>query len=278
MPGPGSRLNASLANTPVAIQVLTKELLIDLNATNYEAYLNFATNSGRDFSDVTGLASVQQGNNQVRIRGFSGAAITRDFFLSQTRSDRFSIDRYEISRGPNSILFGIGGPGGIINTTTKRALIGSRTNELRVRVGSWDDYRGSVDVGRTIVPGKLAARVNLLWQKREGWREFDKLERTGAALAMTYRPFKGTEIRLDGEYGDVKQVVAQPWPAQERLQPWLTAGKPLSPTFGAAATGTALFFDHVFQFGITRGVQFRTGDRHARIRRQRGHIVVPFHE
>src|ERR1043166_5502304 len=111
----GTRLNACLANIPAAIQVLTKELILDLNLADYEGSLNFATNSGRDFSDITGLASVQQGNNQVRIRGFPGAAITRDYFASGTRSDRFSIERYEVSRGHNSILFGIGGPGGVAN-------------------------------------------------------------------------------------------------------------------------------------------------------------------
>ena len=62
----GTRLNSSLANIPASIQVLTKELILDLNVTDYEGYLNFATNAGRDFSDVTGLASVQQGNNRYR--------------------------------------------------------------------------------------------------------------------------------------------------------------------------------------------------------------------
>ncbi|MBL9186347.1 MAG: TonB-dependent receptor [Opitutaceae bacterium] len=233
----GSRLNTSLRDTPAAISVFTKEFLDDIGAINVTEALEYGLNGSRDTTDYTG--NVASSNDLVfQLRGFTGASLGRNYFAWSLSSDSYNIERLDFARGPNSILFGIGGPGGIINTSTKRALIGSKTNEVRVRAGSWDDYRGTLDFGRTLVPGKLAARLNLLWQDRDGWREFDRLERTGAALALTFRPFKGTEIRFDGEYGDVKQVVAQPWPAQERLQPWLDAGRPLSATFGAAAAGT----------------------------------------
>ena len=161
----GTRLNSSLANIPASIQVLTKELILDLNVTDYEGYLNFATNAGRDFSDVTGLASVQQGNNQIRIRGFTGAAQTRDYFQSITRSDRFSLDRFEVSRGPNSILFGIGGPGGVVNAGSKFALLGSKQrDEVRATVGSWNNRRVEADFNRELVRGKFALRLNGLFE------------------------------------------------------------------------------------------------------------------
>jgi iron complex outermembrane receptor protein len=234
----GSRLNTALRDTPAAISVFTKEFLDDIGAINVSEALEYGLNGSRDTTDYTG--NTASSNDLIfQMRGFTGASLGRNYFAWALSSDSYNIERIDFARGPNSILFGIGGPGGILNTSTKRALIGSRTNELRLRVGSWDDYRGTLDLGRTLVPGKFAARLNLLWQNRDGWREFDHLERTGVALAATFRPFKHTEIRFDGEYGDVKQVVAQPWPAQERLQPWLTAGRPLSPTFGAVATGTA---------------------------------------
>lgn len=233
----GSRLNASLRDTPAAISVFTKEFLDDIGAINVTEALEYGLNGSKDTSDYTGNAA--SSNDLIfQLRGFTGASLGRNYFAWSLSSDSYNIERLDFARGPNSILFGIGGPGGILNTSTKRALIGRDTNEVRARVGSWDDYRGTIDAGRTLVAGKLAARVNLLWQDRKGWREFDRLDRTGAALAVTYRPFRHTEIRLDSEYGDVNQVVSQPWPAQERLQPWLDAGRPISPTFGAVAAGT----------------------------------------
>jgi outer membrane receptor protein involved in Fe transport len=233
----GSRLNTDLRDTPASISVFTREFLDDIGALNVNHALEYALNGSTDTTDMTGNAIVSN-DLLLQFRGFTGASLGRNYFGWALSSDSYNIERLDFARGPNSILFGIGGPGGILNTTTKRALLGSDRNEARLRAGSWDDYRGSIDVGRTLIPRKLAARVNLLYQDRKGWREFDRHERKGAAFAVTYRPFARTEIRFDGEYGDVNQVVAQPWPAQERYQPWENAGRPLSATFGAAVTGT----------------------------------------
>ncbi|MBI5690283.1 MAG: TonB-dependent receptor plug domain-containing protein [Verrucomicrobia bacterium] len=233
----GSRLNTDLRDTPAAISVFTKEFLDDIGATNVNQALEYALNGSSDATDMTGNAIVSN-DLLLQFRGFTGASLGRNYFGWSLSSDSYNIERLDFARGPNSILFGIGGPGGILNTTTKRAQIGRDRNEVRLRVGSWDDYRGSYDIGRTLVPGRLAARANLLFQNRHGWREFDRHQRKGGALAVTYRPWAQTEIRFDGEYGDVNQVVAQPWPAQERYQAWLNAGRPLSPSLGATAAGT----------------------------------------
>ena len=210
----GTRLNSSLANIPASIQVLTKELILDLNVTDYEGYLNFATNAGRDFSDVTGLASVQQGNNQIRIRGFTGAAQTRDYFQSITRSDRFSLDRFEVSRGPNSILFGIGGPGGVVNAGSKFALLGSKQrDEVRATVGSWNNRRVEADFNRELVRGKFALRLNGLFEDKEGWRDFEFEKRKGIALSTAWQPWRTTRLRTNYEYVDTRQLRRCPFPS-----------------------------------------------------------------
>ena len=233
----GSRLNTALRDTPAAISVFTRDFLDDIGAINVTEALEYGLNGSRDHSDLTGNSAVS--NDLIfQLRGFTGASLGRNYFNWSLSSDSYNIERLDFARGPNSILFGIGGPGGIVNTSTKRAPLGTQLTETRLRVASWDDVRATFDVGRTLVPGKVAARLNLLAQRRDGWREFEHLERSGAALAVTYRPFRHTELRFDGEYGNVSQVVAQSFPAQERLQPWLDAGRVLSPTFGATAAGT----------------------------------------
>lgn len=233
----GSRLNTALRDTPSAISVFTKTFLDDIGALNVSEALEYGLNGSKEYTDYTGNV-VTANDLTFQIRGFTGASLGRNYFAFSNASDSYNIDRLDFSRGPNSILFGVGGPGGIINSTPKRAQIGSSVNEVAVRVGSWDDYRTTVDLGRTLVVGKLAARANLLWQDRNSWREFETMKRTGGALALTYRPFKATEIRFDGEYADVKQVATFPWPAQEAYQGWVDAGRVVSQTFGQAAAGT----------------------------------------
>lgn len=233
----GSRLNTSLRDTPAAISVFTKEFLDDIGALNVTQALEYSLNGAQNLTDATGNA-ITSNDVLVQFRGFTGASLGRNYFGWALSSDSYNIERIDFSRGPNSILFGIGGPGGILNTSTKRARIGSTNQQFRFRVASFHDQRAELDFGRTLVPGKLAVRGNLLFQDRQDWREFLNSTRTGFALAATWRPFRNTEIRFDGEYGDLDQVVTQPWPAQERFQGWVTNGRLISQTYGQAVAGT----------------------------------------
>lgn len=233
----GSRLNTSLRDTPAAISVFTKEFLDDIGAINVTQALEYSLNGGQNLTDATGNA-ITSNDVLVQFRGFTGASLGRNYFGWALASDSYNIERIDFSRGPNSILFGIGGPGGILNTSTKRARIGSQIQQVRLRGGSYHDKRAELDLGRTLVKGKLAVRANFLFQGRDDWREFVDSERMGAAFAATWRPFKNTEIRFDGEYGDVDQTITAPWPAQERYQAWVSAGRVLSQTYGQAAAGT----------------------------------------
>ncbi|MCX6931965.1 MAG: hypothetical protein NTZ29_04650, partial [Verrucomicrobia bacterium] len=152
----GSRLNTELRNTPAAISVFTKEFLDDIGALSTLGAMEYAMNASREFTDYTGLSSAQQSDGNIQVRGFTGASLGRDFFTWRVSSDVFNTERLDFSRGPNSILFGVGGPGGIVNTSTKRAhLVGKSTDQVQVRVGSWDDYRATADVNRRI--GKTVA-------------------------------------------------------------------------------------------------------------------------
>jgi outer membrane receptor for ferric coprogen and ferric-rhodotorulic acid len=234
----GSRLNTELRNTPAAISVFTKEFLDDIGALSTFGAMEYAMNASREFTDYTGLASAQQSDGNVQVRGFTGASLGRDLFVWRVSSDVFNTERLDFSRGPNSILFGVGGPGGIVNTTTKRAhLAGKSTDQVQVRVGSWDDYRATVDVNRRV--GKtVAVRANVLWQDRQSWREFEFLKTKAGALSTTYRPFRQTEIRLQGEYADRQQLNAMPWPSADYTGDWIAAGRPIAANNTEAIGGT----------------------------------------
>jgi len=234
----GSRLNTELRDTPAAISVFTKEFLDDIGALSTLGAMEYAMNASREFTDYTGLSSVQQGDGNIQVRGFTGASLGRDFFTWRVSSDVFNTERLDFSRGPNAILFGVGGPGGIVNTTTKRAhLTGKSTDQVQVRVGSWDDYRATVDVNRR-AGRTLAVRANVLWQDRESWREFEYLKTTAGALAATWRPRPGTELRVQGEIADRQQLNAMPWPSADYLGEWLDAGRPIAANNTQAIGGT----------------------------------------
>ena len=65
----------------------------------------------------------------------------------QTYRDLYNIERLEVLKGPNAMIFGRGGTGGVINRVTKQPRTGMPVRELRLEAGAYDSYRGSVDVG-----------------------------------------------------------------------------------------------------------------------------------
>jgi outer membrane receptor protein involved in Fe transport len=233
----GTRLNSEIWDTPAAISVFTSEFLSDIGVLDVKSSLNFALNASEDTSNYTGNFLVANDVN-IQIRGFIDAAVGRNYFTWRLSSDVFNVERIDFSRGPNSVLFGVGAPGGIVNTSSKRALIGHDSQQLRTRIGTWDDHRVEYDFSQTLLKEKLAVRANLLWHDKNDWREFKTSERRAGALAATYRPFKNTEFRLDSEYGDVDQLHAQPYPAREGFVGWEAAGRLIATTYGQAVNGT----------------------------------------
>lgn len=232
----GSRLNTSLYDTPASISVMTKEFLDDIGATSIAETLQYSVNAEVDRSDSTGNPGTA-GDLPLTIRGFSGSSLGRNYFQWGLESDTYNTERIDFSRGPNSILFGTGAPGGIINTTTKRAEFGREIRAMQLRVGAWDDYRAAIDVGRQL-GRRFAVRLNLLAHDRGSWRDFVESERRGAAFAASYRPFGNTEIRLDAEHGNFDRVTSNAYLPGDSVTPWIAAGRPLAATAGAAAAGT----------------------------------------
>lgn len=228
----GSRMNTKLAETPAAITVLTKELMEDIGAKNTTDFLNFATNAGTsDMVDAVGGNS-QVFDVRVKLRGFGSAGsgtITRDYFNFPYQTDRYNIDRVELSRGPNAVLYGIGSPGGVINTSTKQATINGSQKSAAISMGSYNAKRAELDLAFPLIKNVLALRINGLGEEKEGWREFESLSQKGLALASAYKPFKHTQIRAAYERLDRNQTDASQYPAVDLGgSRWLLAGAPLS--------------------------------------------------
>ncbi len=250
----GSRLNTSLIDTPASISVMTRDFINDIAATNVTEALTYALNAERDTSDGTGNPT-GSGDLPVSIRGFGSSSLGRNYFQWGLESDTYNTERLDFSRGPNSILFGTGGPGGIINTTTKRAGFGRTTTSVGLRVAAWEDYRATLDVNRQLT-STFALRLNAVRQTAKSWRDFVSSDRKGLALAATFRPFKNTEIRFDGEYGEFDRILTNPYLPGDTVTPWLAAGKPVSSTLGTAVAGTIRNTSRVYVYdAAARSVQ-----------------------
>ncbi|MDA1066147.1 MAG: Plug domain-containing protein [Verrucomicrobia bacterium] len=176
----GSRVRTSVRDIGSSIAIITSEYLQDTGATDGESLLanignvevggslgNFANSNGGTSTSET-RENPQRGQ---RIRGLVSAITTRDYFQTDIPFDSYNTTRVTVNRGPNSILFGLGSPGGVINNTTAKAQIGTDNGEISIRVDARGGHRESLNVNKTVIEDRLAFRVALLndttkWQQK----------------------------------------------------------------------------------------------------------------
>ncbi len=251
----GGRIATALKDTPVAYSVLTKEFLESFNVTDIADAASFSPNvqyqvgdgtaqgfgsgGGGAMNSLTGAATEQT----MQIRGQNTGAPQRNFFPIGATMDNYNMDRVDIARGPNAILFGIGNGGGSINANTKQALVGRDLTELRVQFGSWNRVRGTLDLNK-VVTDKIAVRANLMYQTGDTWRDHEWEDRKGADFAATYRISQQLSIRGEVEYRTTR-----------RLQAWTTPNDYVTGWDGKTYTSgvnAALTAGQIARAGIAR--------------------------
>lgn len=239
----GSRLNSSLKDIAAVIDVYTKDFMTDLGATNLEHILNYGNNLERDTEDtITGQGNVNisTGNSyRYRIRGLP-ASRARNYFDFDYPIDTYNTERLDESRGPNSILFGFGSPGGIVNVSTKQPLLTRDQAEIEVSAGTEIDHRETIDLNKTLLDGKLGLRFNALDQEKTGYRYFTYENLRAYSLAAKAKPLKGTTVSLEYERFLDKDNVARPLTFWSQTDTWDAAGKPRINTNFAGRTNTTL--------------------------------------
>jgi len=226
----GSRLNTELKDTAAAISVLTPEFLKDIGATNMKDVILFQNNAVPSVGDAAPNfnANPLMGSPawNLRIRGLP-ASYARNYFAWSTSTDFFNVDRLDQSRGPNAILFGFGSAGGIVNTTTKQAIIGERDTEVGFTIGSWDRRRATLDYNQVLVPGKFAFRLNAVGDEGETWREWEFNEDRRVHLATKWQISSAAVLKAEVEYGKVEDNIARPWLVIDQTYAWRNAGSPI---------------------------------------------------
>lgn len=232
----GTRIRTNLADVGSAIQVITKQFLQDVGATDNGTLLQYTTNAevagtrgtyaglgnGTSLDESSTLRNPSTAN---RVRGLASADNTRDFFVTDIPWDGFDVDRIDIQRGPNAILFGLGSPAGIVNASTRNAEF-RNLGSFEARTGSYGSLRGSLDVNQDLIHKVLALRVDGLWDDRkyeqdQAWQT-DK--RVYAALRfepnLFRRPDFHTSFNAKYESGNIKADRPRTLPPYDSITPW----------------------------------------------------------
>lgn len=157
-----SKLELSLRETPQSVSVITQESLRDRQVTDLGQALELSAGvnqfsgtgpfgglSSFGFSDVTIRGIAIDGYNDVREDGF----INNSYF---TIPDMAIYDRIEVVKGANSVTYGRGSVGGIINRVRKKPLADAQT-DIELSAGSFDTYRVDLDTTGPLNASKSVA-------------------------------------------------------------------------------------------------------------------------
>ncbi|MFM1747632.1 MAG: hypothetical protein RLZZ188_1298 [Verrucomicrobiota bacterium] len=221
----GSRLNTRLRDTASSVAVFTKEFLDDIAITDIRELMEYTVNGEMD-TNSQGASSEQNriiGGHAltagVQSRGLI-AGLGMDYFPSITPPDPYRVGRFEDARGPNSILFGIGSPGGLLNQTSKVAETHRNSASVRHGAGSWGRQRFEVDANRVLLRDRLAVSFAGLHQESGGWRAFDFQDKRRAFASALWRPVRSVTVTLMGETGRDRNAVIRSFSDMEQVLAW----------------------------------------------------------
>jgi outer membrane receptor protein involved in Fe transport len=234
----GTRLNTSLRDIAAPISVITPQFLQDTGVTNVTELLVYTTGTevagiggnflGTTSGDVTGLNEILRAPHKAtRVRGLNNADLTRDFFPTDIPLDSYNITGIDISRGPNSVLYGLGSPAGIINYSLKVPNLNRNAYSAELRYGSYGSHRASVDVDQVLVPGVLGVRVTGLSDEAKYRQEFkfDHTKRAYGAIRWTPRLGRNvyTQLGVNFEAGETSANRQALTPPEDFISSWFTS-------------------------------------------------------
>jgi len=196
-----SRIYAPLMTLPLSTGQITNKLLVDQNVVDVNDALK----------NVSGVAPAFGGPHPliVNIRGFV-ASVYKDGFkiggnnnLSAGADDlpisSISVDRIEILKGPSTILYGRGEPGGIVNFISKQPQA-KPEYAIETLVGSFQQYRiGASATGPLVSQGSVLYRVDASYENSQSYRDSVETKTYFAKPSLLVKVSDRTKIYLTGE-------------------------------------------------------------------------------
>ena len=241
------KTDTALIDVPQSVSVVTRDLIADQSMQSLVDLARYVPGAG--------MAQGEGNRDAIILRGNSS---TGDFFLDGVRDDVeyfrdfYNIDRVEVLKGPNAMIFGRGGAGGVVNRVSRQANW-QPVRELSLQGGSWDKLRATFDFGDA-VSERFTARVTGVYEDAESYREGFELERKGVNPTIAFALGEATVLRVSYEYYDYDRV-ADRGIASFEGRPFRTDestffGDPgRSPTYATVNQGSVTI-DHAFNDNV----------------------------
>ncbi|KQP92374.1 TonB-dependent receptor [Methylobacterium sp. Leaf113] len=256
-----TKTDTPLLDTPQSVTVVTQQQIRDQGIQSIADAIRY----------VPGVVAHQgEGNrDDVVIRGQRSNA---DFFVNGIRDDAqyfrdlYNVQRIEVLKGPNAMIFGRGGGGGVINRVLKEA-DGVPLREVVALGGAYGTKRVAVDLGdRVGESDSVFFRLNAMFEDSGTYRDFVDLRRYGINPTLTVLLGPATTLKLSYEYfhddrtadRGIPSQFGRPYRYRQNIATFF--GNPdLSYARVDAHIATATL-DHAFESGVTMQSKLRFAD------------------
>ena len=169
----------------------------------------------RELGDIvryTPGVNTSQGEGHRDSIVFRGVRSTADFYLDGVRDDvqyyrsLYNLEQVEILRGPNALLFGRGGTGGIINRVTKKAVLDEQFGSFDMGADSFGAFDFAVDYNVS-TGEKSALRINFHSDTLENHRDYFDGDRYGFNPTLRLELSPVTTLDLSYEHADHERFI-----------------------------------------------------------------------
>ncbi|MDX1704055.1 MAG: TonB-dependent receptor, partial [Altererythrobacter ishigakiensis] len=185
-----------IIDVPQSLTIMTEQEVLDRGFSSIGQII-----------DYTPGVNTSQGEGHRDSIVFRGVRSTADFFIDGARDDvqyyrsLYNIDQIEILRGPNALLFGRGGAGGVLNRVTKKGILGQTFAGGQIGVDTFGEYSIQADVNLS-TSDTAAFRVNAMYEDLKNHRDFYDGERLGINPTARFTVGDSTTIDLAYEYAN----------------------------------------------------------------------------
>ncbi|MBB5519315.1 TonB-dependent receptor [Amphiplicatus metriothermophilus] len=202
-----TKTDTPLVDIPQSLTVISRDLIDDQDM--------------RSLADVvryTPGVTMGQGEGHRDAPTLRGNSTTADFYVDGVRDDvqyfreLYNLERVEVIKGPNALIFGRGGGGGVINRVTKKAEF-EPVRSVTLSGGQFGSGRVAGDIGAG-VSDTLALRLNAFYENSDSYRDFVGLERFGINPTGTVALGENSALRLSYEYFSDERTVDRGVPSQ----------------------------------------------------------------
>lgn len=241
-----NRMNALKTPTPII------DVPQSLSITTADQIIRQGFDSVGDIVNYTPGVTNSQGEGHRDAVVFRGVRSTADFFVDGVRDDveyyrgLYNLEQVEILRGPNALLFGRGGSGGILNRVTKKGVVGETFVGYRASADTLGAYDIWADLN--LATGENSAlRINAAYERLNNHR--DLFDGDQYSINPTFRAELGgrTVIDLSYEYLNHERFIDRGIPTDDNGNP---VRRLREITFGDSENNYATFEAHVLRGSV----------------------------